>query len=312
MNTHNGHTRHPKEIEADLDRTRAQLGDTLDALQRKLSPGELFDQALGYVRASGGPEFTSNFKNSVAQNPVPVTLVGLGVAWLMLSGRFGGSARAADVLHAGARGVHRVGDVAAGARDKTSSAAHSARAGLENARTGLGNMASGGRERVHDLSHGARSGVARVSEAGRQGAARAKSGFDYMLNEQPLVLGAVGVALGALVAASLPRTQREDELMGDTRDEFVERARVKGEEQAEKARRIAASARDAARDEADKEGLNRKGGEAAIRQTTEKIERVADAALGAAEKEAKGEPSEQASGESNAQSTSGPTHRVGP
>src|SRR5690606_6231229 len=39
--------RDPATIERDIDRTRASLGRTVDALERRLSPGELLDQALG-------------------------------------------------------------------------------------------------------------------------------------------------------------------------------------------------------------------------------------------------------------------------
>jgi hypothetical protein len=85
-------TRDPREIEAELDRTRIQMSNTLDELQRKLSPGELFDQTLSYVRSNGGGEFASTLRLTVARNPLPVALVGLGLAWLMISGR-SGSAR---------------------------------------------------------------------------------------------------------------------------------------------------------------------------------------------------------------------------
>ena len=34
------------EIERDLDRTRAEMSQTVDALQDRLSPGQLFEQAL--------------------------------------------------------------------------------------------------------------------------------------------------------------------------------------------------------------------------------------------------------------------------
>jgi hypothetical protein len=85
----NRNTRDPRQIEADLDRTRAQVGHTLDMLQHKFSPGELFDQALNYVRSNGGGEFASNFKQTIARNPLPVALIGVGLAWLMMSGRRG-------------------------------------------------------------------------------------------------------------------------------------------------------------------------------------------------------------------------------
>jgi hypothetical protein len=264
MKGHNGHNRDPREIEADLDRTRAQLGNTLEELQRKLSPGEFFDQALSYVRSSGGGEFVSNLRYTVAQNPVPVGLVGFGLAWLMMSGRGGGSVGESQLGTSEPGGTSRIGGMASDARARTTSAARRAREGLGQARTSVERVASGGRERVHQLSHGVRENISRVSSMGRHGAVRARSGFEYLLNEQPLVLGAVGIALGAALAAGLPRTQREDELLGEARDEFLEDARAKGQEQVDKARRVAESARDAAQDaarqEAERQGLAKGAG----------------------------------------------------
>ncbi|MCO6763492.1 hypothetical protein KQH43_30835, partial [Streptomyces sp. EL5] len=41
-----------------------------------------------------------------------------------------------------------------------------------------------------------------------------KGTFDTLLREQPLVVGALGIALGALLGASLPRTETEDRALG--------------------------------------------------------------------------------------------------
>lgn len=263
-------TRDPRKIEADLDRTRGEMSDTLDALQEKLSPGELFDEALNYFRNSGGGNFASNFKNSITQNPVPVTLVGVGLAWLALAGKGGSAGR--DISEMGdfddsyepyaqhpedesawqPEGVEGAGsdgsapgdDVALGMDQASSDSNKPGR---------MRRMASGGRERMRGISHGARHGVAGAGAMGRRQAARARSGFEHMLNEQPLVLGAIGVALGAALAAGLPGTRREDELMGDARDQFMDRAQAKGKEQLGKAKRAAKSAGDAARHEAKKE-----------------------------------------------------------
>jgi hypothetical protein len=73
-------------IEHDLERTRARLDATIGALQDKLSPGQLVDQALDYFRSSGGAEFGRNLKDNVQNNPMPVALVGVGLAWLMMGG----------------------------------------------------------------------------------------------------------------------------------------------------------------------------------------------------------------------------------
>jgi hypothetical protein len=40
----------PDVIERELERTRARLGDHLDELTRRLSPGQLVDEALMYVK----------------------------------------------------------------------------------------------------------------------------------------------------------------------------------------------------------------------------------------------------------------------
>ena len=76
----------PNEIERDLAQTRARLDATIDALQQRLSPGEMVDQAIGYVKESGGGEFGRNLMLSVRDHPIPVALIGVGVAWLMLAG----------------------------------------------------------------------------------------------------------------------------------------------------------------------------------------------------------------------------------
>lgn len=260
-----GTTRDPRKIEADLDQTRARMGATLDALQDKLSPGQLFDEATSYLRGSGGGEFASNLKAAVTHNPVPVTMVGIGLAWLAFAGKDGG---AADQEYydsgdpyaqypedlpvsqpEGVEGGYTVESASIG-----ESPINLGQTGADDDQPGrMKRMASGGRERAHQLSHGARHGASRAGAAGRRQAARAKSGFEHMLNEQPLVLGAIGVALGAALAAGLPGTRHEDELMGDTRDRFMDRAQAQGKKQLDQAKRAAKSAGEAAKSEAKNE-----------------------------------------------------------
>jgi hypothetical protein len=60
---------------------------------------------------------------------------------------------------------------------------------------------------------------------------RARESFSHMLHDQPLMLGALGVALGAAIAAALPPTRREDELFGAARDKTLERAKQVGSEE---------------------------------------------------------------------------------
>lgn len=76
--------RSPEQIEREIGELRAQISDTLDAVQDKLSPGELLDQALGY--AKGGGAVAADIGRGMRDNPIPATLFGISLAWLWYSG----------------------------------------------------------------------------------------------------------------------------------------------------------------------------------------------------------------------------------
>ena len=213
----NGHaTPEAREREADL--ARAQVHSTIDAIANKLTPGQLMDQSLGYLRRSLPAEFTSQLGRTVRDNPLPVALVGIGLAWLMLNGRREPAAGAA----AGRASAppERAG---ADARDdfgrplQTSSTTGAAPQRPTTAER-LGAKAG-------QLAQAARDQAAQAADATRDSARR-------LADEQPLVVAALGVAVGAVLGAMLPRTRREDELLGDTRDELLGSARSTLREQA--------------------------------------------------------------------------------
>lgn len=77
--------RDPAAIEHDLQATRARLGANLDELTRRLSPGQLLDEGLAYVRTSQGSAFVHNLGAQVRDNPLPVVLAGLSIGWLALA-----------------------------------------------------------------------------------------------------------------------------------------------------------------------------------------------------------------------------------
>ena len=75
--------RSPEEIERDLARTRAQLDQTLDAIQSKLTPGELFEEGLTFFKQSGTGD---RMLRTVRENPLPVLVIGVGLLWLLVAG----------------------------------------------------------------------------------------------------------------------------------------------------------------------------------------------------------------------------------
>lgn len=74
----------PEDYEREIARDRAEIGETIDAIQHRLSPGQLLDQALGYAKTSGS-EAVGSVVRSARQNPWPLILTGVGLAWLMQS-----------------------------------------------------------------------------------------------------------------------------------------------------------------------------------------------------------------------------------
>ena len=74
------------------------------------------------------------------------------------------------------------------------------------------------------------------SRAGHAGASarrygrRAKESAFQALSEHPLVLGAVGLAVGAALGGALPPSETEDRLMGKTGDRLQRRAAEAGRE----------------------------------------------------------------------------------
>jgi hypothetical protein len=86
----------------------------------------------------------------------------------------------------------------------------------------------------------------------------AASGRDFMdfCRDQPLVLAGIGLAVGAAIGAMLPRTEAEDQFMGDASDELKEQTKEFAGEQLQKAKNVGERAYDSAQEEAERQGLS--------------------------------------------------------
>jgi len=209
----------PDVLEREIDAQRNEIGNIVHALENKLSPGELIDTALGYVKGGGG-EFFNNLSNTVKANPVPTVLTAVGMIWLMA----GQNRQPHASVYTGSTST------GPSMTDKLSAKT----ASLKQQGVGMKEKAS---QMGADLSHTLGDAKTRASDSTRHAAdrvryqaERARGGFSHLLQEQPLAVGAIGIALGALIAAAVPPTRREDEMLGRASDEITEKLRHKAEE----------------------------------------------------------------------------------
>ena len=79
-------------------------------------------------------------------------------------------------------------------------------------------------------------GLRRTSGTAQVQTQRVREGFNSLLTEQPLLLGALGIAVGAAIGAALPATEQEDRLFGSARDKALSEVKQRGTETYEQVR----------------------------------------------------------------------------
>jgi hypothetical protein len=71
-------------LEKDVAAERQRVEAAVDAIQQRLTPGQLVDEILTYSQHAG-TGLAANLSKAVAANPIPAALIGVGLIWLMLA-----------------------------------------------------------------------------------------------------------------------------------------------------------------------------------------------------------------------------------
>jgi len=351
-----------EQLEREAEATRARIAATLDELRGRMTAGQMVDQLVDYARDSGGGEFVRNLGNQVVGNPLPIALVGAGLAWLMMAGRrgpshgaggfgFGGDDVAERMSEAGGgtspgsgRGrrsfglggfglggfgtddvAERMSEAGGGtAPEAGRSLGQSAKDAVDQTSSGVANLSEHAKRRAEEWARQTRGTAERLNRrAGEAGAdlqdkvsaagatvrdaassaydtasetcdaaaERTRQGADALrrnarmmgdnlassgqsllgfLQQQPLVLAGLGLAIGGLLGAAVPSSEMEDQLMGDASDAAKSQAKSFAQEQVDAGKQAAADAWNAAKPELE-----------------EQVDRATSAARGAADEAAK-------------------------
>lgn len=241
-----------QQIKEQIEETRNQMGETIDAIQEKLSFTNLSEQVTEHVNHAVetakdavygatigkaadimkniGDEITnSSIIRTAKDNPLPFILIGLGaglLAYQSYSGKQGGSGRRRQ-LASGRDTVGRIGDGNyKGGRESAGDGAVGEKVNgvtsvvSDAAATAYEKVTSAVDSAVTGVSGVANQAVAKVGDVGT--AARGK--YDYYIEENPLAVGAVALALGAAVGFAIPETHYEERFLGPTRQDLLEKA----------------------------------------------------------------------------------------
>lgn len=204
----------PAQLEREVDQSRAHMSETLNALEEKLSPAHLMDQVLTYARQNSG-EFSQNLVDTIKRNPVPTLLTAVGVGWLI----YGQQHPRPTSTNYGTR--HE------GSYSATTGSTHTSLSERgQHLQDNLSKSAAGVKSRLDQSADNLKHQAQHAKESLRHQSDRAKASVTDVLEHQPLALGALGVALGALIGGALPPTRQEDRLMGKARDSVVDKTKT--------------------------------------------------------------------------------------
>ena len=178
--------------------------------------------------------FLDSLTSAVRDNPVAAALIGGGALWLLmdndkLKGAVSSAAAAASpMVDIGARNLRS----AASGLQRTAAPPtapemdHDGSFGVGETLRDVGNAASdavsGAADKISDRLD---EGVAYAQDSfgqlgsGKESLAKAQSSLADMLERQPLVLGAIGLAIGAAVAGAFRTSDLENEWIGDLSDD---------------------------------------------------------------------------------------------
>jgi ElaB/YqjD/DUF883 family membrane-anchored ribosome-binding protein len=273
-----------RHYEREAEATRRSLANNLNELQDRLTPGQVFDEALTYAKGGTGT-FARAFSNAVRENPFPALLIGTG-CMLFMSEKMGitkskTAGRYADSFAATSDSDHG-SSIGERAKEQVHSAADTVKQGFAAVGDRLQDTSERVRETAQEMGEGVADAAERVKQRTRSVAERladtavqtgeqakfagrqVKDKATTLLHEQPMLMAGIGLALGAAIAALIPVTRAENRLMGETSDRMKRRVRDSAAQQFQAAKDSAGELVERAKTIAEREGVTSSGAAAEI------------------------------------------------
>lgn len=265
-------------IRAEIEETRSHMGDTIDAIQDRLSFSNISEQvseqvgnalesakdtvydatigkAVTFMKHTRDEVMESSALKTVTENPLPFALIGAGAALLVYNSYGDGGRRkrmskyrTKDYLTSSSRQ-----DTQQSSHGLTSSAAEGVSNAAGTAYDSVAGKAGSAYDTVSRAAGDTYAGAAKMAnraydKVGEFGTA-AQENYDYYIEERPLAVAAVAAALGAAVGFAIPTTRYEGEMMGESKQMLLDKAGETATDFVDKAKQVATDAGHAASEE---------------------------------------------------------------
>jgi hypothetical protein len=188
--------------------------------------------------------FIDNLGDAARRNPLSAALIGMGVLWLFA-----------------AKSTDRLGDLVRSAGlDRIPGAGTDALSSAKSPNTTVLEQAGSSVDAVREKSAGATNAAeyAQTVPSPADLFETARDNLTSLFKAQPLALGAIGLAIGAGIAAAIPGTEAENSYLGEVSDSVRSKTAEIAGQQVDKAADLATRVIDDTIEEARKQGLYRR------------------------------------------------------
>jgi hypothetical protein len=207
--------------------------------------------------------FIDNLGDAARRNPLSAALIGMGVLWLF-AGK--SNSRAGDLARS--TGMDRIPEATRDRAEAIRGAAESSVDAVREKSAGVANAAS-------EFARG----MANPADAFET----ARDNLTALFKAQPLALGAIGLAIGAGIAAAIPGTKVENTYLGEVSEAVRSKTAEIAGQQVDAATTLATQVIDVAAEEARKQGLTAEGVKAAAGDFSNRVGKVVEAAQSGAD-----------------------------
>lgn len=245
-----------RELQAEIADTREEMSETIEAIQERLRPGTVVSNATETVKekaretvrglTNNAGERANGMMREVKHNAVPALMIGAGVAWMLVdrsrhqSDRdWNSRQRSWSPYRTSGRESYGTGYstkyVEGGSgfdRDETE---------VEYSDIDYRRDYASQRGMTSNISDRTSQAMSSARDRWQRTTRNTTNGLQRLMRDNPLLVGAAAVLVGAAVGAALPETERENEMMGETRDTVVNQAQEMAQNAASTVKEVASN-----------------------------------------------------------------------